>query len=100
MDFVREIQDDGGIEKVRVNLITSWCNCGTDPTDFLFQDMDKEIPLVNETEFDDSLSQMSALYEEVRFIDIQSKVLPEVKNILTSFCSVSEPLDEEEIQEV
>ena len=43
---------------------------------------------------------MNALYEEVRFIDIQSKVLPEVKNILTSFCSESEPLDEEEIQEV
>ena len=55
---------------------------------------------MNETEFDNSLSQMNALYEEVRFIDIQSKVLPEVKNILTSFCSVSEPLDEEEIQEV
>ena len=41
--FVCKIQDYGGIEKVRVNMITSSCNCGTDLTDFLLQDIDKEI---------------------------------------------------------
>ena len=45
--FVSKIQDHGGIEKVRVTLITSSCNCGTDLTDFLLQDVDKEITLAN-----------------------------------------------------
>ena len=53
--FVSKIQDNGGIEKVRVNMITSSCNCGTDLTDFLLQDIDKEITLVNVIEPDDSL---------------------------------------------
>ena len=34
-EFVSKIQDYCGIEKVRVNKITSSCNCGTDLTDFL-----------------------------------------------------------------
>ena len=49
-EFVSKIQDNGGKEKVRVNMITSSCNCGTDLTDFLLQDIDKEITLVNVTE--------------------------------------------------
>ena len=73
-EFVCKIQDNGGIEKVRVNMITSSCNCGTDLTDFLLQDIDKEITLVNEIELDDSLSHIDALYEEVRFKDTQNKV--------------------------
>ena len=73
-EFVCKIQDNGGIEKVRVNTITSSCNCGTDLTDFLLQDIDKEITLANEIELDDSLSHINALYEEVRFKDIQNKV--------------------------
>ena len=71
--FVSKIQDNGGMEKVRVNMITSSCNCGTDLTSFLLQDIDKEITLVNVIEHDDSLSHINALYEEVRFIDIQNK---------------------------
>ena len=78
-EFVSKIQDNGGIEKVRVNMITSSCNCGTDLTDFLLQDIDKEITLVNVIEPDDSLSHINALYEEVRFKDIQNKVFAEVK---------------------
>ena len=78
-EFVCKIQDNGGIEKARVNMITSSCNCGTDLTDFLLQDIDKEITLVNATESDDSLSHVNALYEEVRFTDIQNKVSAEVK---------------------
>ena len=35
-EFVSKIQDNGDIEKVRVSMITSSCNCGTDLTDFLF----------------------------------------------------------------
>ena len=54
-EFVSKIQDNGGIEKVRINMITSSCNCGTDLTDFLLQDIDKEITLVNVIETDDSL---------------------------------------------
>ena len=77
--FVSKIQDNGGIEKVRVNMITSSCNCGTDLTDFLLQDIDKEITLVNVIEPDDSLSHINALYEEVRFKDIQNKTFAEVK---------------------
>ena len=77
--FVSKIQDNGGIEKVRVNMITSSCNCGTDLTDFLLQDIDKEITLVNVIETDDSLRHVNALYEEVRFKDIQNKVFAEVK---------------------
>ena len=78
-EFVSKIQEYGGIEKVRVNMITSSCNCGTDLTDFLLQDIDKEIALVNVIEPDDSLSHINALYEEVRFKDIQNKVFAEVK---------------------
>ena len=78
-EFVCKIQDNGGIEKVRVNMITSSCNCGTDLTDFLLQDIDKEITLVNVIEPDDPLSHINALYEEVRFKDIQNKVFAEVK---------------------
>ena len=78
-EFVRKIQDNGGIEKARVSMITSTCNCGTDLTDFLLQDIDKEITLVNVIEPDDSLSHINALYEEVRFKDIQNKVFAEVK---------------------
>ena len=77
--FVSKIQDNGGIEKVRVNMITSSCNCGTDLTDFLLQDIDKEIILVNVIEPDYWLSHINALYEEVRFKDIQNKVFAEVK---------------------
>ena len=69
-EFVSKIQHNGGIEKVRVNMITSSCNCGTDLTDILLQDIDKEITLVNVIEPDDSLSHINALYEEVRFKDI------------------------------
>ena len=78
-DFVIKIQDDGGIEKVRLNVITSLYNCGTDLTDFLFRDIDKEITLVSVIEPDDSLLHMNALYQEVRFKDIQNKVFTEVK---------------------
>ena len=42
-EFVSKIQDNGGKEKVRVNLITSSCNCGTDLIDVLLQSIDKEI---------------------------------------------------------
>ena len=52
-EFVSKIQDNGGKEKVRVNMITSSCNCGTDLTDFLSQDINKEIPFVNVIEPDD-----------------------------------------------
>ena len=72
-------KDNGGIEKVRVNMITSSCSCGIDLTDFLLQDIDKEITLVNVIEPDDPLSHINALYEEVRFKDIQNKVFAEVK---------------------
>ena len=54
--FVSKIQENRGIEKVRVNMITSSCNCGTDLTDFLLQDIDKEITFVNVIEPDDSLT--------------------------------------------
>ena len=60
-------------------MITSSCNCGTDLTDFLLQDIDKEIALVNVIESDDSLSHTNALHEEVRFKDIQNKVFAGVK---------------------
>ena len=75
-ECVSEIQDNGGIEKVIVNMITSSCNCGTDLIDFLLHDIDKEKTLVNVIEPDDSLSHINALYEEVRF---QNKVFAEVK---------------------
>ena len=78
-EFFSKIQDNGGIEKARVNMITSSSNCGTDLTDFLLQDIDREITLVNVIEPDDSLSHINALYEEVRFKDIQNKVCAEVK---------------------
>ena len=78
-EFASKTQDNGGIEKVRVNMITSSSNCGTDLTDFLLQDIDKEKTLVNVIEPDDSLSHISALYEEVRFKDIQNKVSAEIK---------------------
>ena len=60
-------------------MITSSCNCGTDLTDFLLQNIDTELALINVIEPDDSLSYINALYEEVRFKDIQNKVFPEVK---------------------
>ena len=41
-------------------MVTSSCNCGTDLTDFLPQDIDKEIALVNVIEPDDSLSHINA----------------------------------------
>ena len=78
-EFVSKIQDSGGIEKVRVNMITSSCSSGIDLTDFLLEDIDKEITLVNVIEPDDSLSHINALYEEVRLKDIQSKFFAEVK---------------------
>ena len=78
-ECVSEIQDNGGIEKVRVNMITSSCNCGTDLIDFFLHDIGKEKTLVNVIEPDDSLSHINALYEEVRFKDIQNKVFAEVK---------------------
>ena len=69
-EFVSKNQDNGGIEKVRVHMITSSGNCATDLTDFLLQDIDKEIPLVNVIEPDGSPSHINALYEEVRFKNI------------------------------
>ena len=35
--FVSKIQDNGGTEKVRVNMITSSLNCGTELTDFCYK---------------------------------------------------------------
>ena len=60
-------------------MITSSCNCGTDLTDLLLQDIEKEATLVNVIEPDDSLSHINALYEEVRFKDIQNKVFAQLK---------------------
>ena len=71
-EFVSKVQDNGGIEKVRVNIITSSCNCDTDLTDFLLQDITYKITLLNVIEPDDSLSHINTLYEEVRFKDIQN----------------------------
>ena len=89
-EFVSKIQDSGGIEKVRVNMITSSCSSGTNLTDFLLEDIDKEITLVNVIEPDDSLSHINALYKEVRLKDIQSKFFAEVKKeILTSYGSIN-----------
>ena len=56
-----KIQNNGGIEKVRVNMITSSRNCGTELTDFLLQDIDKEITLVNVIEPNDPVSHINAL---------------------------------------
>ena len=81
-EFFSKIQDNGGIEKVRVNMITSSCNCGADLTEFLLQDIDKEITLTNVIEPDDSLSHINALYEEVRFKDIQNKVKKDIEILL------------------
>ena len=78
-EFNNKIQDNGGIEKLRVNMITSSCDCGTIVTDFLLHDIDKEIALVNVIEPDYSLSHINILHEEVRFKNIQSKVFAEVK---------------------
>ena len=60
-------------------MITSSCNCGTDLNDLLLQDIEKEATLVNVIEPDDSLSHINALYEEVRFKDIQNKVFAQLK---------------------
>ena len=81
-EFFSKIQDNGGIEKVRVNMITSSCNCGADLTEFLLQDIHKEITLINVIEPDDSLSHINALYEEVRFKDIQNKVKKDIEILL------------------
>ena len=81
-EFFSKIQDNGGIEKVRVNMITSSCNCGTNLTDFLLRDINKEISLVNVIEPDDPLSHINALYEEVRFKDIQNKVKKDIEILL------------------
>ena len=78
-EFINKIQDNGGIEKLRVNMITSSCDCGTTVTDFLLHDIDKEIALVNVIEPDYSLSHINVLHEEVRFKNIQGKVFAEVK---------------------
>ena len=83
--FVREIQGQDIVEKVRVSAINSLCTCGTDLTDVLLQNMNKEITLVNETKLDDSLSHINALYEEVRFKYIQRKVLAKVKKDIEIF---------------
>ena len=61
-------------------MINSSCNCGTDLTDFLLQDMKKkEIALVNIIEPENLLSNINAQYEQVRFKDIQNEVFAEVK---------------------
>ena len=78
-EFINKIQDNGGIEKLRVNMITSSCDCGTIVSDFLLHDIDKEIALVNVIEPDYSLSHINVLHEEVRFKNIQGKVFAEVK---------------------
>ena len=78
-EFVSKMQDNDGIKKVRVNMITSSCNCRTDLTYFLLQDIEKQITLVNVIEPDDSLSSTNALYKEVRFKYIQNNVFAEVK---------------------
>ena len=56
-------------------MITFTCNFGTDLTDFLLQDIDKEITLVNIIEPDDSLSHINVLHKEVRFKIFKIKFL-------------------------
>ena len=60
-------------------MITSSCSCGTDLSDILLEDIDKEITLVNIVQPNDLPSHINTLYEKVRFKDIQSKVFAEVR---------------------
>ena len=48
----------------------------------MLQYIDREITLVNFKEPDDLLSNINALYEEVRFKDIQTKVFAKVKKYI------------------
>ena len=52
-------------------------------------DMDREIPLVKETELDDFLSHIGAANEEIRFKNIQKKLLAELKKDIHIFCSIN-----------
>lgn len=47
--------------------------------------MDREIPLVKETELDDFLSHIGAANEEIRFKNIQKKLLAELKKDIHIF---------------
>lgn len=47
--------------------------------------MDREIPLVKETELDDFLSHIGAANEEIRFKNIQKKLLAELKKDIHTF---------------
>ena len=48
-------------------------------------DMDREIPLVKETELDDFLSHIGAANEEIRFKNIQKKLLAELRKDIHIF---------------
>ena len=77
--IVMEIEELGGIEKVRINMIKYSCSCDIDLTEILLDDISGDISINIQNDVDKS-TEINSIYHELSNKQIKDSVVKEVKD--------------------
>ena len=78
-EAVMKIEELGGIEKVRINMIKYSCSCENDLTEILLGDISGDISLNIKNDVDKS-TKINLIYHELSYKQIKDSAVKEVKD--------------------
>ena len=74
-----KIEELGGIEKVRINMVRYSCSCGNNLTEILLDDIPGDISINRQNDVDKS-TEINSIYHELSYKQIKDSVVKEVKD--------------------
>ena len=77
-EVVKKIEELGGIEKVRIDMIKYSCSCDNDLTEILLNDISGDININIQNDVDKS-TEINSIYHELSNKEIKDSVVKEVK---------------------
>ena len=78
-EVVKKIEELGGIEKVRINMIKYPCSCENDLTEILLDDISGDISINIQNNVDKS-TEINSIYHELNIKQVKDSVVQEVKD--------------------
>ena len=78
-EVVKKIEELGGIEKVRINMIKYSCSCDNDLTEILLDDISGDISINIQNNVDKS-TEINSIYHELNIKQVKDSVVQEVKD--------------------
>ena len=78
-EVVKKIEELGGIEKVRINMIKYSCSCDNDLTEILLDDISGDISINIQNNLDKS-TEINSIYHELNIKQVKDSVVQEVKD--------------------